>query len=216
MTVADDATLVLDGCDSLAEVEGRTDLRVLMLRHFPKVRSLEPLAGLSRLEELVLHTTPGWDGSGKDLVVETFAPLAHLHELRKISILGVVPERDRLEPLHGLSTLRDVTIGNTSFYQLEDFAALARALPEARGIAPVDEMNFTSYCNRCGGHRLLFLVGAKPRGRKYVCPGCNRKLILRHLQRWNEAGGTPRYDGFEDKTPEALLEIFGRPETADT
>jgi hypothetical protein len=205
-------TLRLDGCDSLSCLGESPDLEVLVLQHFPKITSLEPLRSLTKLRYLSLTTTPGWDGTNRYLSVDTFEPLVSLKKLELLQILGVVPKRGCLEPLGHIASLRKLSIGNTSFYQLEDFAALSVALPLARkSLQPVCQMNFISMCRRCRMHPLLFLEGAMPRSPRYVCPSCGKKKIVAHLDRWNRADGKPEFTGAEEMSPVELVELFGNP-----
>lgn len=169
-------TLKLLAPDSLAELEQATEIEVLSIQHFPKIHSLQPLSNLDNLRALFLSTTPSWDGTKRNLLVDTFEPLAALHKLELIQILGVVPERDRLRPLHRLPCLAKVSIGNTGFYQLEDFAEMSVALPRARPtLQPIYQMNFVIKCRKCGNYPMLFLAGVRPRSPRYVCPACGRK-----------------------------------------
>jgi len=205
-------TLRIDDCDSLACLSEAPDLEVLALQHFPKITSLERLRSLSKLRYLSLSTTIGWDGTNKHLTVDSFEPLVSLKKLELLQILGVVPKHGRLEPLSRITSLRKLSIGSTSFYQLEDFAALSISLPRAReSLRPVCQMNFVSTCRRCQKYPLLSLEGARPRAPRYACPSCGKKKIISHLERWNSAGGVPQFSSAEDMSPADLIEEFGNP-----
>ena len=204
--------LRLDDCESLACLREVPDLEVLSIEHFPKIASLKPLSSLSKLRYLSLSTMAGWDGTNRHLTVDSFEPLVALKNLELVEILGVVPKRGRLEPLGRIASLRKLSIGNTNFYQLEDFAALSVALPRARmSLRPVYQMNFVSLCRRCRKYPLFFLEGAKPRSPRYVCPSCGKKKIVSHLERWNHAGGAPQFTGAEAMSPADLIAEFGNP-----
>jgi len=207
-------TLRLDSCESLACLTDVPDLEVLAIQHFPKISSLEPLRSLSNLRYLSLTTTIGWDGTNRHLTIDSFEPLVSLQKLELVQILGVVPKWGRLEPLSRIASLRKLSIGGTSFYQLEDFAALSVALPRAReSLRPVSQMNFVSTCRRCQKYPLLFLEGAKPRSPRYACPSCGKKKIISHLARWNSVGGLPQFSNPEEMSPTQLIEEFGNPNT---
>lgn len=198
--------------ESLDILKRSSETEVLTLQHFPRVHSLEPLSSLKNLRALFLTTAIGWDGTNRHLLVDSFEPLAALQKLEVIHILGVVPQQGRLQPLRRMAGLRRISIGNTSFYQLEDFAALSAALPLARAsLQPIYQMNFVSMCRHCQKHPLLYLAGAKPRSPRYACPACGKKKIVAHLQRWNKAGGLPSYDSPENFNPGELMEKFGNP-----
>jgi len=203
-------TLRIADCDSLACLSNAPDLEVLTLQHFPKVTSLEPLRSLSELRFLSLSTTIGWDGTSKYLTVDSFEPLVSLKKLELVQILGVVPRHGRLEPLSRVTSLRKLSVGSTSFYQLEDFAALSVTLSRAReSLRPVCQWNFVSTCRRCQKYPLLSLEGARPRAPRYACPSCGKKKIISHLERWNSAGGVPQFASAKEMSPADLIEEFG-------
>lgn len=177
----------IDGLADCPEIERLT------LQHFPKIFSLDPIAKLPNLRTLFLTTQPGWDGTNRCLEVETFLPLTRLKAIEHIEILGVVPRRDGVTPFSLIPKLKTLILANTTFYQLEDFAYLSKHLANAVNFQPVTQMNFLTACKKCK-FMMLFLQGSKPGGRKYVCPSCHRKLILRHLERWNIADGRPKHD----------------------
>lgn len=205
-------TLRLDGCDSLACLKERPELEVLIMENFPKITSLEPLRALSELRYLCLTTTVGWDGTNKHLSVDSFEPLVSLKKLELLKILAVVPTHGRLEPIGRITSLQKLTIGNSNFYQLEDFAALSVALPGAReSLRPVCQMNFVTLCRRCKKYPELFLEGAKPRSPRFACPSCGKKKILSHLERWNRAGGLPQFPPVNEWSATDLLKEFGNP-----
>lgn len=204
-------TLFFDGCSTLETLNEVDGLEVLHLRHFPKIHSLEPLARLSTLRFLSLSTTPGWDGSNRFLTVDSFEPLVFLRKLELLQIIAVVPANGRLAPLSRIPSLKKVIIGG-NFYQLEDFAALSVSLVKAReSLRPVCQTNLLTICPKCQKYPLLFIEGAKPRCPRFVCPDCGRKKIHSHLERWNQAGGVPKYTFAEDVAPEVLIKEFGNP-----
>jgi hypothetical protein len=198
--------------ESIEELADCGDVEALTMEHFPKIHSLAPVGKMRNLRWLTLKTQLGWDGTNRTLEVETFMPLAELPLLEEVLILGVAPKRDRVMPFTRMKKLKKVTLGNTNFYQLEDFAALSGALPMEAAIRPVMQMNFITPCRKCMRSPELFLNGAEPGKRKYVYPFCHQKLIFRHLERWNVAGGQPQYLNFEEKTPAEVFLMFRNPE----
>jgi hypothetical protein len=204
----------LDNPASLAGIDPATE--VLGLTNFARIRDLAPLTALTRLRSLSLSKSASWDGTNRDLHVASFEPLVALSTLETLQILGVVPEVGRLEPISRITSLTRVSIGNTSFYQLDDFAALSVALSGARtSLSPVYQMNVVSMCKRCQELPLLFLAGALPRTPKYACATCGHKKIVAHLERWNRAGGVPAYPNPGLLTPEALFRLFRNPHLDD-
>jgi hypothetical protein len=205
-------SLKLDGCDSLSLLAQNSDIEMLCLRHFPKLRSLEPLRKLKKLRYLSLSTDIGWDGTNRHLIVDSFEPLVGLKKLELLEIIGVVPKKGRLQPLSRIPTLRKISIGVTNFYRLEDFAMLSEKLPLARSsVQPIYQYNFITRCRKCHEHPLLSLAGPKPRSPRLVCPACGIKKIVAHLERWNRAGGLPTHEASTDLQPAKLLELFGNP-----
>jgi DNA-directed RNA polymerase subunit RPC12/RpoP len=204
----------LDSPSSIGGID--PGIEVLSLTHFPRVQDLSPLAALTRLRSLSLSKSASWDGTSRDLHVRSFEPLTALRSLETLQILGVVPEVGRLEPIGRMTHLTRVSIGNTSFYQLDDFAALAVALPHARAsLSPIYQMNVVSMCPRCQLLPELYLAGALPRTPKYACPTCGHKRIVAHLERWNRAGGQPAYPNPGLLRPDALFRLFRNPHLDD-
>ena len=198
--------MLLEDPENLEVLKEMPHVESLWLRHFRRVQSLEPLNSLKNLRELDLRTLPSWDASSRNLVVESFEPLAALPKLEKITTKGVIPKQGRLEPLGRIATLSQISINSTSnFYQLEDFASLSAALPNARGLKPARTYH---QCTRCREHLKLFLKGSKPRQSKSACPACERKRLIDHLERWNAAGGLPKYDELEHLGARGLTELF--------
>jgi hypothetical protein len=203
-------TIELHDIVSLSESELDPGTEVLILDHFHRVDTLclDPLADLRNLRFLSLSTTTTWDGSGRTLKVDTFSHCSDLPKLEVIQILGVVPLEDRLKPLEKINSLRVVSIGNTRFYTIEDFAGLSRALPKLKGVQPLCRMNFVSRCESCKWRPLLFLQGAPPRAKAYVCSKCDHSAICRHLDAWNEADGVPSYPSPETLSPRQIRKLF--------
>src|SRR5690242_10095262 len=142
--------MLLEDPENLDVLKEVPHLESLWLRHFRRVQSLEPIASLKNLRELDLRTLPSWDANSRNLVVESFEPLAGLPRLEKISIKSVIPKHGRLEPLGRIATLSQISINSTSnFYQLEDFSSLSVALPDARGLKPARPY---LQCSRCRKH----------------------------------------------------------------
>jgi len=203
-------SLTLEAFENLNVLQEHQDIEALYLTHWYKIESLdlEPLALLQNLKYLYLGTSTSWDGTNKTLSVHSFEPIASLGALEMVQIIGVIPQIGRLSPFAQLPSLVKISVGNTNFYQLEDFAQLSHSSPGLKGLAPITEMNFSTRCAKCQSKLQLYLEGAKPRARKYVCPKCNIKLIRKHLHRWNEAGGMPCYDRVDQLSAEELIQLF--------
>jgi hypothetical protein len=200
--------MLLQDPDSLDVLKETPDIEDLSLRHFCKIHSLEPLRALTKLRVLFLLTIPSWDSGTRNLIVDSFEPLTALKKLERIKIIGVIPTHNRLAPLSRIPSLSDVQIAShSSFYQLEDFAALSAALPKAR--ETLNPVRPFLVCSRCKTRRTLLLKGSKPRQKRSACPLCERGRLIAHLERWNNAGGFPRYDDLDLITPDELTDLFG-------
>jgi hypothetical protein len=170
------------GKASLEWIGRLRNLRYLRLMHLPKHHDLSSLSNLKLLEELYLESLPSWDASGKTLVFETLAPLAHLSELRVLRLLTAKVLRDGLSPLFGLSTLAKFETGN--YFSTEDFARLAHHLPDldCDYTRPVHEVHYST-CTKCEAKKVR-LSGVRRGG--LLCPVCNERRIHLHAQRFEE------------------------------
>ena len=170
--------------DTLAPFASLLNLRRLEICHFPRAHSLQPLAKLSRLQDLTLKTLPSWDGSGKHHFVDSLRPLADLKNLRKILMTGVVAKDGDLSPLGTLKNLRDLHIANV--YSQEQLAMLAGRLPNKlrRGfLRPFDTMD-GDVCKKCGtGTVMLSGCDIRPR---VICPACKKKMFDSCVSRFEE------------------------------
>jgi hypothetical protein len=167
---------------SLAGLEHFPALECLVLDHVPRLTSLDPIGCLADLTDLAITTPASWDVSGKNLEVETLAPLGRLSNLEYLLLVRVKPARDGLRPLERLKKLRKLDIINVPGLTLADHARLAAALPQAEGdcLHPTFRMNFPAPCRRCGAP-LEWLTAAPPRARRSLCPNCNRARLEAHL-----------------------------------
>jgi hypothetical protein len=112
--------------------------------------------------------------------VRSLTPLANLRNLEFLWMASVRVRDGRLSPLAKLRTLRFLTLENR--FSLEECAALAGALPNARGhtLEPIFSETFPP-CRYC--HRERVWTTGKPT--KVLCPLCDRVQIERHRATWN-------------------------------
>ncbi len=181
--------LELDDPPSLTGLDGLGGLECLVLRHFRRVKNLSALASLSALRAISMSTIPSWDASRRCLTVESLEPLCRLERLESLSLMGVSPLDGRLDWLQQLKTLKYLHISHVFQFQLEDYAALARALPEATGhcLLPYYAMaHLPLRCKRCGGE-VVFITGPRPRARQQLCPICDERKLQAHEAQWNAA-----------------------------
>jgi len=182
-------SLELDDPPTISGMERLPSLKCLVLRHFRRVKSLAPLSALSNLRAISMSTIPSWDASRRCLEVDSLEPLRKLINLESLSLMGIEPLDRRLDPLHDLTNLKYLHISHEFQFQLEDYAALSRALPETSGhcLLPYYAIPQLSLrCKRCDGE-IVFLTGPRPRTRRQLCPVCDERKLQEHERQWHEA-----------------------------
>jgi hypothetical protein len=182
-------SLELDDPPTIAGIEGLISLKCLVLRHFRRITNLAPLSCLSNLRAVSMSTIPSWDASRRCLEIDSLEPLRKLINLESLRLMGIKPLDRRLDPLHDLTNLKYLHISHEFQFQLEDYAALARALPETSGhcLLPYYTIPQLSLrCKRCDGE-IVFLTGPRPRTRRQLCPVCDERKLQRHERQWNDA-----------------------------
>ena len=181
--------LELDDPPTIAGIEGLISLKCLVLRHFRRITNLAPLSCLSNLRAVSMSTIPSWDASRRCLEIDSLEPLRKLINLESLRLMGIKPLDRRLDPLHDLTNLKYLDISHEFQFQLEDYAALARALPETSGhcLLPYYTIPQLSLrCKRCDGE-IVFLTGPRPRTRRQLCPVCDERKLRQHEGQWNDA-----------------------------
>jgi hypothetical protein len=181
--------LSLEDPPVLHGLERLQNLRCLTMRHFRRINSLSAVADLPELRALSLSTIPSWDASRRCLQVESFEPLRKAAALESLALMGVWPQDGRLDALHGLVKLQFLHISHVYGFSLEQYAALARALPHTRGhcLEPyfaLPQLNLR--CKRCD-EELVFLTGPRPRTPRQLCPKCRVQKLEEHVRQWNAA-----------------------------
>ena len=181
--------LELDDPPTIAGIEGLISLKCLVLRHFRRITNLAPLSCLSNLRAVSMSTIPSWDASRRCLEIDSLEPLRKLINLESLRLMGIKPLDRRLDPLRDLTNLKYLHISHEFQFQLEDYAALARALPETSGhcLLPYYTIPQLSLrCKRCDGE-IVFLTGPRPRTRRQLCPVCDERKLRQHEGQWNDA-----------------------------
>jgi hypothetical protein len=176
-------------------------LRKLHVTHFPKVHSLEALAQLTKLEDLLLTTLPSWYNKSQN--VESLRPLAALLKLRKLNLAGVLAEDKDLSPLHGLKSLREVFVPN--IYPQEELARLAGQLPKVRRdwfLNPFVRMDEVE-CKKCGNTKVM-LSGSDIRPR-VICPTCQEKKFNACVRRSEDVASAAGRTRALQRTGQVLL-----------
>lgn len=111
---------------SLAGVEALLHLQSLLLVDCTRIKDLEPLRHLPELQTLILE-----GGISKELRLPSLWPLAPLVTLRRLRLASIRVDDRSLEPLQGLTQLRDVFFADV--FPRNEFRRLAAALPQASG-----------------------------------------------------------------------------------
>ena len=182
-------SLELDDPPTISGIDRLTSLKCFVLRHFRRVKSLAPLSALSNLRAISMSTIPSWDASRRCLEVDSLEPLRKLINLESLRLMGIKPLDRRLDPLHELTNLKYLHVSHEFQFQLEDYAALSRALPETSGhcLLPYYAIPQLSLrCKRCDG-QIVFLTGPRPRTRRQLCPVCDERKLQEHERQWHEA-----------------------------
>lgn len=174
----------LDGLDRLKQ------LTSFGLYYLPRIKALDQIGELGELHSLWISTPPSYDASRKCHRVQSLAPLAKLSRLQRLVLRGILPERDRLQPLETLASLQTLEVTHVFDFAVEDYAGLARALPNTSGhcLVPFFEASWAGTCDRCGGARVA-LTAPPPRTSRTLCPRCQRDRLDAHVERWNHALG---------------------------
>jgi hypothetical protein len=169
----------IEGLDQLNRLESLT------LYSFPKIHSLAPIGSLINLRRLHLSTPPGYDASRKCHAVDSLEPIGRLERLEQLVLRGVLPDRDRLDPLRSLKKLERIEITHVYSFGIEDYVQLALALPRAEGhcLQPYYSASWAGKCRRCGEDKVA-LTAPPPRSPRTLCPSCNRERLARHVASW--------------------------------
>lgn len=107
--------------DSFTMLEDLGKLRYLSILHMPKIRDIAPLASLTELETLSLATSPTWDAAGKCTIIESLGPLANLHKLKNLELLGVRQQNASLAELEQCKNLESVRFSQYPKGEVERF-----------------------------------------------------------------------------------------------
>jgi hypothetical protein len=169
-------------------LENVQQIRTLSIYHLPKIHDLAPIGHLRQLRTLRLSTPPGYDASRKCFEVASLEPLGRLTNLEALTMRGIVPLSGGLEPLHRLQQLQRLDITHVYAFALEDYARLARALPNTTGhcLQPFFAASWAGKCSRCAGDRVV-LTAPPPRHSRFLCPVCNRARLDEHVAAWNRS-----------------------------
>ena len=74
-------------------------LKHLSIVGLAKVKNIDFLNSLVKLESLSLSTPPSWDASSRKIILDSINPIASLPQLLHLELFGVMDERRSLEAL---------------------------------------------------------------------------------------------------------------------
>ena len=165
--------LSLDSCskiDKLTELGKLHNLEGLAIENFKDVHKIEPLSALTKLEELVIAGSM-WSR----MKIESLEPISSLKNLKYLYLMNLKTEDESLRPLGKLTNLEELVSAN--FYPMEEYAWLAKKLPNTKctWFSPYIEVPFE--CSKCGKDSILMLTG---KGKKNLCRDCDSKRLEKH------------------------------------
>lgn len=160
---------------SLAGLERVRGLRSLSLFELGILPTLEPIAALSHLEELLLA---GGVWKHQKLACD-LGPLAELRELKKLALHNVRGATD-FGPLLGFNRLVWLDVA-TALFPVEEVARLAKRYPFWAKQRPwLRSHDYAeTKCERCGGGQVLLLLRRK---KAVWCPSCDTARLQKTLR----------------------------------
>lgn len=108
---------------SFDALSGLLRLRHLSVLHMPNISALNPLEPLQGLESLSLATSPAWDAAKKFTIVDSLEPIARIHSIRHLELLGVRPQSGSLAPLLLCKELQSARFSQYPVNEVRDFYA---------------------------------------------------------------------------------------------
>jgi hypothetical protein len=172
--------------DNLDALRSLKKLKYLELTNVGSGASLQPISELDSLEELILQTPAGWDGSSKTIRYDSLKPLIKLKSLKNLTLLNVTFDFDGLKPLINIESLSELTTRN--IFTTEEFAVLSKYKPklDCRYTQPYTTWEGVEYyrCKTCGGMKVEFSgVDLK---RRVFCLNCNKAKCEELIERFNK------------------------------
>ena len=171
--------------DSLKPLAVLAGVEIIKIQDSGALRSLDGIAALPNIKNLVISTPPTWDGTARKTEIDSFAPIAKLTSLERLILHRVRPKDLDLTPIMGMTHLKYLDIGGVPEFTIAHYARLAVTLPntEGRCLLPYFEIKGIGFCKKCKGQQVL-LNGAPPKARKWLCPKCNEKKLAEHVRLW--------------------------------
>jgi hypothetical protein len=171
--------------ESLTPLAALAGVEVLKMQDSGALRTLDGIASLQGVKNLVISTPPSWDGTARRVEIDSFAPIAKLTSLERLILQSVRPNDLDLTPIMGMTHLKDLDIGGVPEFTIAQYARLAAALPDTEGrcLQPYFEIKNLAFCKKCKAG-MVMLNGTAPRARKWLCPKCNEKKLAEHVRLW--------------------------------
>lgn len=159
----------------LANLKASTNLKILVLENVDNGADLDPISNLQNLEEFVLQTPTGRDGSGKRIRYKSVKPLEKLKNLKKLTTLDVIFDEDGLSPLYNIGSLSEFNTTNT--FTTEAFAKLNLHRPDINCAYANPYRKWEGFefykCKKCNAFKVEF-SDSDLKARTF-CLNCNRK-----------------------------------------
>lgn len=150
-------------------------LRHLYLGDFRKITNLDPLRTLEGLRKLAID-----GGLYSPLKLDSLEPLASLTGLRHLRLGAVRIGDGSLRPLAELKALKTLFVG--SVLPVQEYAALAAALPNTRGNVLKPYIESGVECDACGALKVL----PTGRGTSFLCPRCDSEKLYTRVKKFEE------------------------------
>lgn len=168
----------LGGAPSAEPLEALAGLPDLVDLELGNVRAAGDLRFLHALPQLRALSVTGDTNSGKDLKIDTLAPIAGLVRLERLVLRAVQVADGSLAPLAGLPSLKHLVLGNG--FPRDEFARLAGRRPDlaSESLLPVTGPFQGFGCKRCK-EKSLYLPAGK--GLPWLCGHCDRAKLDRHI-----------------------------------
>ena len=180
--------LVFDyGFASIEPLASCLQLETLKIQTAGNITSLDGVQALTSLRTVLIAPPPSWDGTSRRIEIDSYAPLASLANLEGLSLLRVRPYDLDLSPIASMRQLKELDLAGVPEFTVECFARLSLQLPGTKGrcLQPYFAIDGVGFCARCRGQKVM-LTGPPKRGRRWLCPTCDAKMLAKHVQQWND------------------------------
>ena len=154
-----------------------------------KDNELRDIGHLCNLEELVIQTPPGWDGSGKYLIYKDIEWIVNLKKLQRLILLDVRFESKDLSLVLNLSLLEELTIDGK--HNRKQIAEIDSNFPKLdfnfkNGYKRWDGFEYKR-CEKCNNYKIEF-AGSELK-RRVLCQQCQSEKVNKLILEYNSYKG---------------------------